>query len=73
MALTYVFGTYLTALGRFKLLVILAVITFVLNVCLNIYLQPILNAYGAAIAALITQSFFCLACIFYSLLALRKK
>lgn len=73
MALTYVFGTYLTALGRLKLLVILAVVSLMLNILLNVYLQPIYLAHGAAISAFITQSFFCLACILYSVLALKSE
>ena len=53
----YIYGTLLTANGNFKILNILAGIALLMNLGLNIWLIPIYKAYGAAIAALCTQSF----------------
>lgn len=73
MALTYIFGTYLTALGKLKELVVLAMVTFGLNIALNLMLQPDLQAYGAAIAALVAQGFFCIMCIVMSAWFLNRR
>jgi len=53
----YIYGTLLTANGNFKILNLLAAIALLINLGLNIWLIPTHKAYGAAIAALCTQSF----------------
>ena len=55
VATTYVFGTLLTANGNLKALNLMAAGGVVLNVVLNALLIPSLEAYGAAVASLITQ------------------
>ncbi len=52
---TYIFGTLLTANGNLKTLNKIAFGGVVLNVVLNLILIPKYQAYGAAIASLITQ------------------
>ncbi len=52
---TYVFGTLMTANGNLKHLNIIATIGMVLNISLNLYLIPFLQAYGSAISSVITQ------------------
>lgn len=54
---TYIFGTLLTANGSLKQLNIIAFAGVVTNLTLNLILIPIGRARGAAISALITQSF----------------
>jgi O-antigen/teichoic acid export membrane protein len=56
MSFTYIFGTLLTANGNMKLLNITAIAGIVVNVCLNLILIPQMEAQGAAIASLSTQS-----------------
>ena len=53
---TYVFGTLLTSNGSLKELNYMAVIGIVVNIGLNLVLIPKYQAYGSAIATLITQS-----------------
>ncbi len=60
IALIYVFGTYITALGKLKFLVGLAIITLGINIGLNLALQANYKAEGAALSALISPSFFCI-------------
>ncbi len=55
MAITYIFGTLLTANNSLKTLNIVASLGMVLNFLLNLYLIPNYGAYGAAIASLFTQ------------------
>jgi O-antigen/teichoic acid export membrane protein len=55
IALTYVFGTLLTANGSLKQLNIMALCGMVLNVVLNLILIPVLYGKGSAIASMITQ------------------
>lgn len=57
MTITYVFGTLLTAKGSLKGLNILAFISLLLNIILNLILIPKYEAKGAAIATCITQLF----------------
>lgn len=52
---TFVFGTLLTANGSLKLLNKVAFAGFVLNIVLNAVLIPHMQAYGAALATVITQ------------------
>jgi O-antigen/teichoic acid export membrane protein len=55
IASTYIFGTLLTANNNLKQLNILAIAGLVLNVVLNAVLIPNHQAYGSAVASLITQ------------------
>jgi O-antigen/teichoic acid export membrane protein len=55
-SMTYIFGTLLTANGSLRLLNITSAIAIVVNVVINLTLIPILEARGAAIASLVTQS-----------------
>ena len=55
VAITYVFGTLLTANGSMKQLNIMAVCGLFLNVILNLFFISSMKAEGAAIATLITQ------------------
>jgi O-antigen/teichoic acid export membrane protein len=57
LAIMYVFGTLLTANGSLRVLNKLAFIALVVNLTLNFWLIPNKQALGAAIAALVTQSF----------------
>ena len=52
---TYIFGTLLTANGNLKQLNIIAVVSVVINLSINLLLIPSLLAYGSAIASLVTQ------------------
>ena len=54
--MTYIFGTLLTANGNLLLLNITSVIAIVINVTINLTLIPFLEARGAAIASLATQT-----------------
>lgn len=58
IATSYIYGTLLTANRNLKQLNILAGITVILNVTLNLILIPIFKAYGAAIASLSSQAFY---------------
>jgi len=55
-SMTYIFGTLLTANGSMRLLNITSAIAIVVNVVINLTLIPILEARGAAVAGLVTQS-----------------
>ncbi len=57
IALTYIFGTLLTANGSLKQLNIMAMLGLALNFALNVWLIPKFGAKGAAEATLITQWF----------------
>ncbi|MBI1306611.1 MAG: oligosaccharide flippase family protein [Bacteroidetes bacterium] len=59
----FIVGTFLTALGKMRYLNILAMISVGLNVLLNAILIPSMSTDGAALATLITQSFFALGCV----------
>jgi len=54
---TYIFGTLLTSNGNMKYLNIMASIGMVLNIVLNLILIPKYQAFGSAIASLVTQFF----------------
>ena len=56
IAFTYVFGTLLTANGNMKFLNITAIVGICVNILVNVILIPNLQARGAAIASLSTQS-----------------
>jgi O-antigen/teichoic acid export membrane protein len=51
----YVFSTLLTANGNLKILNIIALSGMVINIVLNIILIPRMQAYGSALATLVTQ------------------
>ncbi len=54
---TYIFGTLLTANGNLKELNIIAGISLIINLIVNLVLIPRLLAYGSAISSLSTQIF----------------
>jgi len=56
-SLTYVFGTLLTANGSLKALNIIAGLSVILNIGLNLIIIPRLQATGAAITSMLTQGF----------------
>lgn len=56
ISFTYIFGTMLTANGNMKLLNITAIAGIVVNMAVNLLLIPKMQAEGAAIASLSTQS-----------------
>ena len=60
IGLTYIFGTLLTAGGRLRQLNLLAAVTLVLNVVVNLVMIPRLGAVGSAWASLSAQSFMAL-------------
>jgi O-antigen/teichoic acid export membrane protein len=55
-SMTYIFGTLLTANGNLRVLNITSAIAIVVNVVINFTLIPLLEARGAAIASLSTQT-----------------
>jgi O-antigen/teichoic acid export membrane protein len=55
-SMTYIFGTLLTANGSLRILNITSAIAIIVNITLNFTLIPILEARGAAIASLTTQT-----------------
>jgi O-antigen/teichoic acid export membrane protein len=56
VSMVYIFGTLLTANGSLRLLNITSAIAIVISVAINVMLIPLLEARGAAIASLATQS-----------------
>jgi len=65
---TYIFGTLLTANGSLLELNLLATSAVILNVVLNFILIPRLQAYGAAISSLVTQSYMALCQVIVSVI-----
>ena len=63
---TYIFGTLLTANGNLKTLNKIAFLGVILNVILNLILIPMYQAYGAAVASVITQGLTALAQVWLS-------
>ena len=57
---SYIYGTLLTANNNLRQLNILAALTVVINISLNLILIPQLYAFGAAIASLSSQAFYAL-------------
>ena len=55
--MTYVYGTLLTAAGRMRQLNILATLTLLINVAVNLFGIPRWGAVGSAWASLTAQSF----------------
>ncbi len=70
---SYIYGTLLTANGSLKQLNILALVTVLLNLGLNLILIPRFKALGSAWASLISQGFFALAQAVLSLNMLKLK
>ncbi|MFZ5940594.1 MAG: oligosaccharide flippase family protein [Bacteroidota bacterium] len=64
IALSYIYGTLLTANGNLRTLNTLAGITVVLNFSLNLLLIPRYEAVGAAWAGLFSQAFYAISQIF---------
>jgi O-antigen/teichoic acid export membrane protein len=56
ISMVYIFGTLLTANGSLRLLNITSAVAILISVAINFTLIPILEARGAAIASLVTQS-----------------
>jgi O-antigen/teichoic acid export membrane protein len=73
MCTMYIFGTLLTANGSLKLLNTLAAIALVINLGLNIVLQPQLGAKGAAIAAICTHGFIAITNMYFAFKCLSIK
>jgi len=67
ISLSYIYGTLLTANGSLKALNILAGITVVINISLNLILIPRYKAIGAAWASVISQGFYATGQIFLSI------
>ena len=67
ISMTYVFGTLLTAAGKLRQLNILAAVTLVINVTVNLLAIPRYGAMGSAWAAVTAQSFMALAQIIVAL------
>lgn len=51
----YVFGSFLTAIGKFKVLFLIVLLGSILSLGLNLYLIPSHKTYGAVMAATIVQ------------------
>ena len=64
IATTYIFGTLLTANGSLRQLNILAGITVVVNIALNLILIPRFKAEGAAVASIASQGFYAISQVF---------
>jgi len=58
ISLSYIYGTLLTANGNLRQLNILASITLLLNLSLNLILIPRYKGLGAAVASLTSQAFY---------------
>ncbi|MFN4971785.1 MAG: oligosaccharide flippase family protein [Bacteroidota bacterium] len=52
----YIFGSLLTAKGKLRTLIQICATALVFNIIVNVYSIPVWGAWGAAIAALITQT-----------------
>ncbi|MBT8229962.1 MAG: polysaccharide biosynthesis C-terminal domain-containing protein, partial [Bacteroidia bacterium] len=68
MALSYVFGSLITASGKLRIFNMIFVVGIIINWTLNLMLIPEKGAYGAAVATLVTQFF-----VFLSQLILARK
>ena len=73
IAMTYVFGTLLTAAGHLRQLNILAASTLLINIAVNLALIPRYGAQGSAWAALAAQSFMAITQIVEALRRLHLK
>ncbi len=68
---SYIYGTLLTANNNLRYLNILATVTVVMNVSLNLLLIPRYQAYGAAIASLSSQAFYAVSQLLLSVRLIR--
>ncbi len=66
VCVAYIFGTLLTANGSLSVLNKIALVTVVLNILLNAMLIPRYQAWGAALASVITFSFSTVVQVFFS-------
>ncbi len=66
MCVMYIFGTLLTANGNLSVLNKLAAIALLINIVLNLWLQPKLGAQGAAIAITFTHGFIALTNMYFA-------
>jgi O-antigen/teichoic acid export membrane protein len=57
VAWMYVFGSFLTGIGKYKPIIIIVAIGVLLNIGLNLWLIPLYKAVGAAIACSVAQLF----------------
>jgi O-antigen/teichoic acid export membrane protein len=57
VAWMYVFGSFLTGIGKYKPIILIVAIGVLLNIGLNLWLIPIYKAVGAAIACSVAQLF----------------
>ncbi len=73
MCIMYIFGTLLTANGNITLLNKLAAMALVINLTVNLFLQPKLGAKGAALSAVFTHSFIALTNMYYAIKNLKVK
>jgi O-antigen/teichoic acid export membrane protein len=73
MCVMYIFGTLLTANGNITLLNKLAAMALVINLTVNLFLQPKLGAKGAALSAVFTHSFIALTNMYYAIKNLKVK
>jgi O-antigen/teichoic acid export membrane protein len=73
MCVMYIFGTLLTANGNITLLNKLAAMALVINLTVNLFLQPKLGAKGAALSAVFTNSFIALTNMYYAIKNLKVK
>jgi len=71
VSVSYIYGTLLTANNNLRYLNILAAITVVINISLNLLLIPRHQAYGAAIASLCSQGFYALSQLLLSIRLIR--
>ena len=71
VSLSYLYGTLLTANHNLRHLNMVAFITVVLNISLNLILIPRYQALGAAIASLVSQAFYALAQMILSIRLLK--
>ena len=60
VSISYLYGTLLTANHNLRQLNIVAVLTVIINLGLNLLLIPLYQALGAAIASLVSQGFYAL-------------
>jgi len=73
MCVMYIFGTLLTANGNISLLNKLAATALIINLTINLFLQPQLGAKGAALAAVLTHSFIALTNMYFAIINLKIK
>jgi O-antigen/teichoic acid export membrane protein len=73
MCVMYIFGTLLTANGNISLLNKLAATALVINLTVNLFLQPQLGAKGAALSAVFTHSFIAITNMYFAIKNLKIK